>query len=113
MNRFALQCLRTIAVFALIGIICGLVWGAGMGLMVFLGLLSLWLFAHLWQIGQLIIWLERPKPSTIPTGIGIWQQIFNTLMLQAKSRKRRKQKIYQVLQRFYHASKVMTDGVRI
>ena len=52
MNRFALQCLRTIAVFALIGIICGLVWGAGMGLMVFLGLLSLWLFAHLWQIGQ-------------------------------------------------------------
>ena len=113
MNRFALQCLRTIAVFALIGVICGLVWGAGMGLVVFLGLLSLWLFAHLWQVGQLIAWLERPKPSTIPTGLGVWQQVFNTLLMQAKSRKRRKQKITQALQRFYHASEVMPDGVMI
>ena len=113
MNRFALQCLRTIAVFAIVGIVCGAIWGLGNGLMAFLALLSLWLFAHLWQIGQLITWLERPKPSTIPTGLGIWQQIFNTLMLQAKSRKRRKQKITQALQRFYHASEVMPDGVMI
>ena len=113
MNRFALQCLRTIAVFAVIGLVTGMIWGAGSGLLAFLGLLSLWLCAHLWQIGQLIAWLERPKPSTIPTGLGVWQQVFNTLMLQAKSRKRRKQKITQALQRFYHASEVMPDGVMI
>ena len=113
MNRFALQCLRTIAVFALVGIVCGAIWGLRNVLMAFLALLALWLFAHLWQVGQLIAWLERPKPSTIPTGLGVWQQVFNTLLMQAKSRKRRKQKITQALQRFYHASEVMPDGVMI
>ena len=113
MNRFALQCLRTIVFFAAIGLVVGFIWRADTGLMVFLGLLSVWLLGHLWQIGQLIAWLERPKASTVPTGLGVWQQIFNTLMLQAKSRKRRKQKITQALQRFYHASEVMPDGVMI
>lgn len=113
MNRFALICLRNIAFFFITGLAIGFIWGFGNGLLVFLTLLAIWLIGHLWQIGQLITWLERPRPSSIPTGVGVWQQIFDTLLRQAKSRKRRKQKISQALQRFYHAFEVMPDGVMI
>ncbi|AUZ06435.2 MULTISPECIES: phosphate regulon sensor histidine kinase PhoR [Vitreoscilla] len=113
MSRFALHCIRVILSFAVCGAIVGMIWKQSYGFITFLSLLSIWLFTHLWQISQLITWLERPKPSNAPSGIGIWQQIFATLTRQAKSRKRRKQKIVQSLQRLYKAFEVMPDGVLI
>lgn len=113
MSRFALHCIRIILSFAVCGVMIGIVWKQSYGFITFLSLLSIWLFMHLWQISQLITWLERPKPSNAPSGIGIWQQIFATLTRQAKSRKRRKQKIVQALQRLYKAFEVMPDGVLI
>lgn len=113
MSRFALHCIRVILSFAACGVFIGFIWKQSYGFITFLSLLSIWLFMHLWQISQLITWLERPKPSNAPSGIGIWQQIFATLTRQAKSRKRRKQKIVQSLQRLYKAFEVMPDGVLI
>ncbi len=72
-----------------------------------------WLLSHLIQIALLIRWLNKPKLSTVPKGIGIWQDVFNTLLNQSKSRKKRKQKLSRALQRFYRSAEAMPNGVVI
>ncbi len=111
MRRFARHCLQIILLLSLPACLVGWLWGLHAGLAAFAICLAAWLLLHLSQIGLLIQWLERPKLSTVPRGIGIWQQIFDTLLIQARSRKKRKQKLSQALQRFYRAAEAMPNGV--
>ncbi len=112
-DRFALH---TIKVFLLIIGLAGFVW-MGFDLktgVYFVGIcFSIWLLSHLIQIGMLIRWLSMPKLSTVPRGLGIWQDVFNTLLSQAKSRKKRKQQLSRALQRFYKSAEAMPNGVII
>ncbi len=81
------------------------------------GVWSLLLFAYLllhwFHLARLIRWLANPKLRLVPRGYGIWDDIFNTLLLQAKSRKKRKQQLGRSLQRFNRVIDAMPDGVII
>ncbi|OSI17860.1 phosphate regulon sensor histidine kinase PhoR [Neisseria dentiae] len=81
------------------------------------GVWSLLLFAYLllhwFHLVRLIRWLANPKLRLVPRGYGIWDDIFNTLLLQAKSRKKRKQQLGRSLQRFNRVIDAMPDGVII
>lgn len=90
-----------------------ILWGTLAGLVGLCLGLGIWLAFQLAQTLRLLNWLRRPKPSTIPGGIGIWEDIFSALMQQSKSRKNRKKKINTTLQRFYLLSEAMPNGVAV
>lgn len=74
-------------------------------------LLSAWLILHLYQTNRLYNWLQNPKLSNIPHARGIWGDIFATLLSQAKSRKKRKQKLSSALFRLNRIAEAMPNGV--
>lgn len=73
----------------------------------------IWLVGYWYHLIKLVRWLERPKLRNVPYGVGIWNNIFNTLMLQAKSRKKRKQKLGVALLRFNRIAETIPEGVLI
>lgn len=94
----------------------GVGWVAGglTGLFAALALvLAVWLWRHLLYLQKLRRWLASPKLRRIPEGRGIWQDVFDTLLAQAKSRKKRKQQLASALQRFNRAAETMPNGVMI
>ena len=76
-------------------------------------LFFLWLAGYWYHLFKLVRWLERPKLRNVPQGVGIWNNIFNTLMLQARSRKKRKQKLGVALLRFNRIAETIPEGVLI
>ncbi|UOO82122.1 phosphate regulon sensor histidine kinase PhoR [Uruburuella testudinis] len=75
--------------------------------------LAVWLIWQFRYIIKLAGWLESPKISAMPQVKGMWANIFDTLLLQAKSRKKRKQKLGAALQRFYRAAEVIPNGILV
>ena len=75
--------------------------------------LLFWFGMYWWHLGKLIRWLERPKLRNAPQGIGIWNNIFKTLTAQAKSRKKRKQKLGVALLRFNRIAETIPNGVLV
>lgn len=71
----------------------------------------MFLIYHLIYINQLKSWLNNPKLSHIPHGMGLWADIFDDLMKQAKNRKKSKQKLANALSRFNQIAKAMPNGV--
>lgn len=72
-----------------------------------------WLTVYWWHLAKLMRWLERPKLRNAPQGIGIWHTIFTILIAQAKSRKKRKQKLGVALARFNRIAETIPDGVLV
>lgn len=94
--------------------LCGALLGGSNGALTALSLtLALWLIRHLIQIARLQHWLANPKLRHIPQSSGLWQDIYDTLLRQAKTRKKRKQKLTQTLQRFTRAAETLPDGIII
>lgn len=69
------------------------------------------LIYHLIFINKLYEWLQNPKLNSVPNGVGIWTEIFETLLKQAKARKKSKQKLANALSRFNQVAKAMPNGV--
>lgn len=110
LRRHLYLILSTLIVVALLSLLIG-----GVQLML-LGLCCqsfLWLIGYWYHLIKLVRWLERPKLRNVPHGIGIWNNIFNTLMLQAKSRKKRKQKLGVALLRLNRIAETIPEGVLI
>lgn len=112
-QTFFWRSIKIFTLFLLPTALAGWWWGEAVAIEVYAFCISLWLLLHLWQVTALLRWLQKPKLSKIPKGIGIWQFIFATLLRQSKSRKKRKRKINNVLQRFYRATAAMPNGVVI
>ena len=71
-----------------------------------------YLFLHLYQINRLFRWLKSPKLNNLPrSGSGIWGNIFDTLLSQAKSRKKRKQKLSSALLHLNRIAEAIPNGV--
>ena len=66
-------------------------------------MLVVWLSLYLFYMAKLLRWLQSPKLRMAPEGFGVWDEVFKTLLMQAKSRKKRKQKLNLALQRFNRA----------
>ena len=71
-----------------------------------------WLAWHLYQISRLYNWLKNPKLNTLPRArSGVWGDIFDTLLSQAKSRKKRKQKLTSALLHLNRLTEALPNGV--
>ena len=71
-----------------------------------------WLAWHLYQISRLYNWLKNPKLNTLPRArSGVWGDIFDTLLSQAKSRKKRKQKLASALLHLNRLTEALPNGV--
>lgn len=69
------------------------------------------LIYHLIYINKLYEWLQNPKLNSVPHGTGIWTEIFETLLKQAKSRKKSKHKLTNTVVRFNRIAEAMPNGV--
>ncbi len=76
-------------------------------------MLVVWLSLYLFYMAKLLRWLQSPKLRMAPEGFGVWDEVFKTLLMQAKSCKKRKQKLNLALQRFNRAAEAMPNGVII
>lgn len=75
--------------------------------------LAVVLAIHLYHLSKLFQWLRHPKLRLMPRGFGLWDEVFNILLAQAKSRKKRKQKLGAALQRFNHVAESIPNGMLI
>ncbi|WP_338809322.1 phosphate regulon sensor histidine kinase PhoR [Neisseria leonii] len=75
--------------------------------------LAVQLAVQLYYTARLSAWLAYPKSSKIPAADGLWGSVFDRLLAQNKSRKKRKQKLAQALQRFNRAAEAMPNAVMI
>ncbi len=108
--RHILSSLFTSAIMALVGYA---VYGVSGSLAALSLSLGIWLAWNLHHILRLTLWLESPKINRVPQVKGMWANIFDALLQQAKSRKKRKQKLGSALQRFYRAAEVIPNGIII
>jgi two-component system phosphate regulon sensor histidine kinase PhoR len=76
----------------------------------FLGLLAYLLF-HLKYLAALDRWLENPKHSELPQGIGLWNDIFYNLQRLQRRQNRNQVELSEVLERFQTAAQAMPDGI--
>ncbi len=88
--RHIALCLFVLAIVMLLGFAAGGATGLFAAMAAWLGL---WLATQLYYVLKLAHWLESPKINTIPHVGGMWSTIFDTLLRQAKNRKKRKQKL--------------------
>ncbi len=110
LGRHILQWFCLLAAWVVIAYLAGGLTAALAAACVFQGasLLVYWL-----QLGKLLRWLQNPKLRLVPQSWGVWDEVFQILLAQAKSRKKRKQKLGVALQRFNRAIEAMPNGVLI
>lgn len=111
MSDFARRSSGWLLAISLIALGFSLVFGPEIGLLVLSAQLMLWLGFHLYHIGLLLRWLNRPAPGRIPEGYGAWHNVFMSLYRRARKQKQSKRKLASILDRFIHAGEAMPDGV--
>lgn len=74
------------------------------------GLLAYLLF-HLRHLAALERWLDDPKHTDLPQGVGLWDDIYYHLHRMLRKRSRSEGQLSEVLERFQHAAQAMPDGI--
>ncbi len=68
---------------------------------------------HLWQMSQLLAWLEQPTGTPLPEGRGAWEGVFATLHRRAKRSAEERRQLNEALERFRNAGQALPEGVVI
>ncbi|MFD1244124.1 phosphate regulon sensor histidine kinase PhoR [Paralysiella testudinis] len=113
MTPFTRHTVRAVLLLLAAAVLAYAVGGVVAMLVVVNAVLVVWLSLYLFYMAKLLRWLQSPKLRMAPEGFGVWDEVFKTLLLQAKSRKKRKQKLGMALQRFNRAAEAMPNGVII
>lgn len=91
-----------------------MVWGfksLEAALFFFTSCLTFYLLSHVYWIHRLNKWLKNPNLSTIPSGSGIWEEIFALLYREYRKQKRGKSELTKTLGRFMTAAEAIPDGI--
>ncbi|MBY0444451.1 MAG: phosphate regulon sensor protein PhoR, partial [Burkholderiales bacterium] len=100
----------TMAVFsASIGAIFNLTYGMATAI----GLLSCSVLYHLVNLGRLHRWVEDSRVDNVPSGILLWQEVFDRVYNQVRLQSKIKERLTNTLDRFTNASEALPDGVVI
>jgi two-component system, OmpR family, phosphate regulon sensor histidine kinase PhoR len=111
MHGYWSSTLLNLSVIAVPSAAIGLLFGPVAGLSVAcLGLLLL-VAMHVYFLARLRVWLDAPKPETLPEGMGIWENAFSGLYHAARRERRERDEITQMLQRFRDATNVLPVGI--
>ncbi len=77
----------------------------------FTSCLTFYLLSHVYWIHRLNKWLKNPNLSTIPSGSGIWEEIFALLYREYRKQKRSKSELTTTLGRFMTAAEAIPDDI--
>ncbi|MES2181150.1 MAG: phosphate regulon sensor histidine kinase PhoR [Pseudomonadota bacterium] len=94
--------------------ICLITWAissAVIALIVFATGVLIYLACHLYWLHQLDLWLKKPVLNKIPSGSGIWEDIFAALFQEHRRHSRNQTQLSSALGRFKHAASALPDGV--
>ena len=97
-----------------LGLFCLFVWAVEDALtaaIVFGLALTLYLVGHIYWLHQLMRWLKKPDPTTIPEGSGIWEDVFASIYHEQRRHSRSQTQLTSALDRFRHAASALPDGV--
>ena len=94
--------------------ICLIIWAAQSAesaLLVFSLGIVLYLFHHLYWLGELLDWYKKPDINSMPIGAGAWEDVFATIYHEQRRHNRSKIQLSSALDRFRHAASALPDGV--
>lgn len=80
-------------------------------LLVFTGGVLIYLLSHLYWLHQLNLWLKKPVLNHIPSGFGVWEDVFAALYQEHRRHSRNQNQLSAALGRFRHAASALPDGV--
>jgi two-component system phosphate regulon sensor histidine kinase PhoR len=85
--------------------------GAITALFVFATGVVIYLVSHLYWLHKLNQWLKKPVLNHIPTGSGVWEDVFASLYQEHRRHSRSQTQLSSALGRFRHAASALPDGV--
>ncbi len=73
--------------------------------------LFIYLVSHIYWIQKLQIWLKNPNPDAVPTGSGVWEDIFYALFQTHRKHLRSATELTSALESFKHTTNALPDGI--
>jgi two-component system phosphate regulon sensor histidine kinase PhoR len=112
-TRFAvvMPALVRLASLALIAIALGYVFSPQVGLWFAVLAFGALLGIHLFYIGVLGAWLEKPSAATIPNGIGTWAEIFARLYKARRASEASERRLLDNEERFRRTISALPEGI--
>jgi len=99
----ATLCLGGLTVCLLIG------WLEGWILLAVVLFLLAYVGRHMYYSSHLLVWLSNPRRD-LPSGNGVWAEIFHHLRLMRRQHSRRKRRLTKILKRFQQATEALPDA---
>ena len=70
-----------------------------------------YLAGHLYWLHKLLLWFRKPDLASMPSGAGIWEDVFAALHHEKRRHSRSQTQLSSALDRFRHAASALPDGV--
>jgi two-component system phosphate regulon sensor histidine kinase PhoR len=95
-------------------LLCLILWplaGAGYALGTLALLLLAYLLGHLYWMEKLYTWLRKPDLASIPTGSGLWEDMFAALYQELRRQSSSQTQLTSALEQFQRAASALPDGM--
>ena len=109
--RLILPAVVRLGVVVIAAAITGAVFGVGAGLWVALIGVALLFAIHLYYLAVLGQWLEQPRLSTIPDGIGSWSEVFTRLYKSRRATETNERRLADNEERFRRTISALPEGI--
>ncbi|MFM9836166.1 MAG: phosphate regulon sensor histidine kinase PhoR [Methylophilaceae bacterium] len=73
--------------------------------------LLLYIAGHIYWLNKLQIWLKNSNPETVPSGFGVWEDIFSKLFQNQRKHFRTETELVTSLEGFKQATNALPDGI--
>lgn len=95
----------------LLGLILWPLAGPGYALGTLALLILAYLLGHLYWMEKLYNWLRKPDLATIPTGSGLWEDVFAALYQELRRQSSSQTQLTSALEQFQRAASALPDGM--
>jgi two-component system phosphate regulon sensor histidine kinase PhoR len=109
--RLILPAVVRLGVVVIAAAITGAAFGVGAGLWVALIGVALLFAIHLYYLAVLGQWLEQPRLSTIPDGIGSWSEVFTRLYKSRRATETNERRLADNEERFRRTISALPEGI--
>jgi two-component system phosphate regulon sensor histidine kinase PhoR len=72
--------------------------------------LMIYLARHLFYANRLLVWLRGGRANQLPTGDGVWEEIYYLIFRLRRRNKRRKKQLLRMLERFRTSTAALPDA---
>lgn len=111
MTGFWWKPLITLGFAALLAAGLALIFSAAVGLAVFCSVLLGLYLVQLWNLRALDRWLARPESDTLPSGVGLWEDVFASFYRLLRTQSRDQQQLVSSFERLQSAARAIPDGI--